>query len=147
MIPEETGEKHSKNALISFYGENNHGKVVLDIIIRISSSTFVSYPGEKDLQVCICSLSWILRLLATGGFQISFFRCIKSYSALAFYFSFCFLPSLDGLFTWITLPHLLMQHITVERIITFFSFLFSPHMAGTHMLSVASFTCKAKEYY
>lgn len=54
MIPEETGEKHIKNALRSFYGENNQGKVVLDIIIRISSSTFVSYPGEKDLQELTC---------------------------------------------------------------------------------------------
>ncbi|XP_047982245.1 exportin-4 isoform X1 [Salvia hispanica] len=54
LIPDGSGKKHSKNALISFYGETNHGKVVLDIIIRISSSTFVSYPGEKDLQALTC---------------------------------------------------------------------------------------------
>ncbi|KAH6804809.1 exportin-4 protein [Perilla frutescens var. frutescens] len=54
MLPEQTGEKHSKNALLIFYGENNQGKVVLDIIIRICSSTFVSYPGEKDLQALTC---------------------------------------------------------------------------------------------
>lgn len=62
MIPEETGEKHFQNPLLSFYGENNQGKVVLDIIIRISSSIFVSYPGEKDLQVlslaCLGFLGW-----------------------------------------------------------------------------------------
>lgn len=63
LIPDASAEKHSKNALISFYGETNHGKVVLDIIIRISSSTFVSYPGEKDLQVYICILFLILELL------------------------------------------------------------------------------------
>ncbi|XP_042013629.1 exportin-4-like [Salvia splendens] len=54
LIHDGSGEKHSKNALISFYGETNHGKVVLDTIIRISSSTFVSYPGEKDLQALTC---------------------------------------------------------------------------------------------
>lgn len=91
MIPEETGEKHIKNALRSFYGENNQGKVVLDIIIRISSSTFVSYPGEKDLQVCISSLFCILRLfpycfVATGGFHISFFRFIESYLFFSLFF-------------------------------------------------------------
>lgn len=41
----------STNALLSFCGENDQGKAVLDIIIRISLSIFVSYPGEKDLQV------------------------------------------------------------------------------------------------
>lgn len=62
IAPEESGEnkssndtqvlaRHSTNALLSFFGENNQGKVVLDIIIRISLSTLVSYPGEKDLQV------------------------------------------------------------------------------------------------
>lgn len=63
MPPQKSGEnrssygntqllsEHSTNALLSFCGENNQGKAVLDIIIRISLSTFVSYPGEKDLQV------------------------------------------------------------------------------------------------
>ncbi|KAL6501830.1 hypothetical protein OROGR_026963 [Orobanche gracilis] len=54
MIHEENGEKHSNSALISLYGENNQGKAVLDIIIRISSSTFISYPGEKDLHALTC---------------------------------------------------------------------------------------------
>lgn len=44
--------EHSKNALLRFFGEYNQGKLVLDIIIRISLTTLVSYPGEKDLQVC-----------------------------------------------------------------------------------------------
>lgn len=66
MIPEETGDKISKNALISFYGENNQGKVLLDLIVRISSSTFVSYPGEKDLQVHISNLFQFLSLPVAG---------------------------------------------------------------------------------
>lgn len=41
----------STNSLHSFCGENDHGKAVLNIIIRISLSIFVSYPGEKNLQV------------------------------------------------------------------------------------------------
>ncbi|KAK6145319.1 hypothetical protein DH2020_022139 [Rehmannia glutinosa] len=65
MPPERSGEnkssyencnetQHSTNALLSFCGENNQGKVVLDIIIRISLSTLLSYPGEKDLQALTC---------------------------------------------------------------------------------------------
>ncbi|KAL3655859.1 hypothetical protein CASFOL_000255 [Castilleja foliolosa] len=64
MLPERSGEnksssvncneKLSTNALFSFCGENNQGKTVLDIIIRISLSTLVSYPGEKDLQELTC---------------------------------------------------------------------------------------------
>ncbi|KAL9165123.1 hypothetical protein ABFS82_06G150000 [Erythranthe guttata] len=46
--------KHPTNALFSFSGENDRGKIVLDIIIRISLSTLVSYPGEKDLQALTC---------------------------------------------------------------------------------------------
>ncbi|XP_011091499.1 exportin-4 isoform X1 [Sesamum indicum] len=42
------------NALVSFFGENDQGKAVLDVIIRISLSTLVSYPGEKDLQALTC---------------------------------------------------------------------------------------------
>ncbi|CAA3016496.1 exportin-4 isoform X2 [Olea europaea subsp. europaea] len=46
--------EHSKNALLRFFGEYNQGKLVLDIIIRISLTTLVSYPGEKDLQGLTC---------------------------------------------------------------------------------------------
>ncbi|XP_051116281.1 uncharacterized protein LOC127241331 isoform X2 [Andrographis paniculata] len=46
--------QHSTNVLLSFCGENNQGKIVLDIIIRISLTTLVSYPGEKDLQALTC---------------------------------------------------------------------------------------------
>ncbi|GFP96740.1 exportin-4 [Phtheirospermum japonicum] len=51
---ENFNEKLSTNALLSFCGENNQGKAVLDIIIRISLSTLVSFPGEKDLQALTC---------------------------------------------------------------------------------------------
>ncbi|GAY57973.1 hypothetical protein CUMW_183490 [Citrus unshiu] len=50
----DTGYQHqsstSRKALLSFFGEHNQGKPVLDIIVRISMTTLVSYPGEKDLQ-------------------------------------------------------------------------------------------------
>lgn len=42
---------HSRKALLGFFGEHNQGKIVLDIIVRISVTTLLSYPGEKDLQV------------------------------------------------------------------------------------------------
>ncbi|CAK9137239.1 unnamed protein product [Ilex paraguariensis] len=41
----------SRKALLSFAGDHNQGKAALDIIVRISMATVVSYPGEKDLQV------------------------------------------------------------------------------------------------
>lgn len=43
----------SRKALLSFFGEHNQGKLVLDIIVRVAITTLVSYPGEKDLQVNI----------------------------------------------------------------------------------------------
>ncbi|PIN07964.1 hypothetical protein CDL12_19468 [Handroanthus impetiginosus] len=46
--------KNSTNALLSFFGESNQGKVVLDIIIRISLTTLDSYSGEKELQALTC---------------------------------------------------------------------------------------------
>ncbi|XP_042518023.1 exportin-4 isoform X3 [Macadamia integrifolia] len=44
----------SKKALLSFFGEHNQGKLVLDIIVKISMTTLVSYPGEKQLQELTC---------------------------------------------------------------------------------------------
>ncbi|XP_059628544.1 uncharacterized protein LOC132271236 isoform X3 [Cornus florida] len=41
-------------ALLSFFGEHDQGKLVLDVIVRISMTTLVSYPGEKDLQAVTC---------------------------------------------------------------------------------------------
>ncbi|XWS58409.1 hypothetical protein CRYUN_Cryun08bG0031600 [Craigia yunnanensis] len=41
---------HSRKALLSFFGEHNQGKIVLNIIVHISMMTLMSYPGEKDLQ-------------------------------------------------------------------------------------------------
>ncbi|WCJ43784.1 Exportin-4 [Euphorbia peplus] len=46
---------HSRKALFSFFGEQNQGKLVLDIIVRISVTTILSYPGEKDLQGLACN--------------------------------------------------------------------------------------------
>ncbi|KAG6737412.1 hypothetical protein POTOM_058932 [Populus tomentosa] len=43
-------QQHSRKALLSFFGETYQGKFVLDIIVRISVTTLLSYPGEKDLQ-------------------------------------------------------------------------------------------------
>lgn len=66
MVPEECREdncnsgydheswlrsQHSRKALLSFFGQYNQGKPVLDVIVRISMMTLISYPGEKDLQV------------------------------------------------------------------------------------------------
>lgn len=63
MVPEERREnncdsgydhdrsQHSRKALLGFFGEYNQGKPVLDVIVRISMMTLISYPGEKDLQV------------------------------------------------------------------------------------------------
>ncbi|KAI8556163.1 hypothetical protein RHMOL_Rhmol05G0230600 [Rhododendron molle] len=60
MPPEETTSsgdhtpylqpQNSSKAWLTFFGEHNQGKLVLDIIVRISKATLVSYPGEKDLQ-------------------------------------------------------------------------------------------------
>ncbi|XP_038715218.1 exportin-4 [Tripterygium wilfordii] len=44
----------SRKVLFSFFGEHGQGKLVLDIIVRISVSTLISYPGEKDLQALTC---------------------------------------------------------------------------------------------
>ncbi|KAE8009944.1 hypothetical protein FH972_006349 [Carpinus fangiana] len=51
------GQAHqlrSREVLLSFFGENNQGKLVLDIVVRVSITTLMSYPGEKDLQVLTC---------------------------------------------------------------------------------------------
>ncbi|MED6185123.1 hypothetical protein PIB30_053962 [Stylosanthes scabra] len=47
-------EHSSKKALLSFFGEHNQGKSVLDIIVRVSLVTLTSFPGEKDLQGLTC---------------------------------------------------------------------------------------------
>lgn len=44
--------KHHKKVLLDFCEVDNQGKAVLDIIINIAMTIFISYPGEKDLQVC-----------------------------------------------------------------------------------------------
>ncbi|KAG7575937.1 Peptidase C19 ubiquitin carboxyl-terminal hydrolase [Arabidopsis thaliana x Arabidopsis arenosa] len=40
----------SRACLFTFFNEHNQGKFVLDIIVRISLTSLMSYPGEKDLQ-------------------------------------------------------------------------------------------------
>ncbi|TKY61337.1 Exportin-4 protein [Spatholobus suberectus] len=47
-------EHSSKQAMLCFFGEHNQGKLVLDIIVRVSLITLASYPGEKDLQGLTC---------------------------------------------------------------------------------------------
>ncbi|GLT76967.1 hypothetical protein SLA2020_485980 [Shorea laevis] len=44
----------SRKAMLSFFGEHNQGKAVLDIMVRISVTTLMSYPGENDLQGLTC---------------------------------------------------------------------------------------------
>jgi len=43
--------QHSRKALFDFFSEHHQGKLVLNLIVRISMTALVSYPGEKDLQV------------------------------------------------------------------------------------------------
>ncbi|CAL0301805.1 unnamed protein product [Lupinus luteus] len=47
-------EHNSKKALLGFFGEHNQGKLVLDIIVRVSLVSLKSYPGEKDLKGVTC---------------------------------------------------------------------------------------------
>lgn len=64
MSREENRERNSRNILLKFFGEHNQGKFVLDIIVRISLTALMSYPGEKDLQVCATKpFSWWLSLM------------------------------------------------------------------------------------
>lgn len=51
MSPEES--RDSTTVLLKFFGQQGQGKLVLDIIVRISLTALVSYPGEKYLQVCV----------------------------------------------------------------------------------------------
>ncbi|CAH9110170.1 unnamed protein product [Cuscuta epithymum] len=44
----------SRKALLDFCGDHNQRKLVLDIIVRISITSLISYPGEKDLQELTC---------------------------------------------------------------------------------------------
>lgn len=48
----EPPESHlHKSALLSFSGGNDQGKIVLDIIVRVSTTALAAYPGESELQV------------------------------------------------------------------------------------------------
>ncbi|XP_024988804.1 exportin-4-like isoform X2 [Cynara cardunculus var. scolymus] len=46
--------QQSRKALLSFSAEYTQGKMLLDIIVRISLTTLISYSGEKDLQALTC---------------------------------------------------------------------------------------------
>ncbi|KAL5702296.1 hypothetical protein ACHQM5_027530 [Ranunculus cassubicifolius] len=46
--------QNSSNAIFSFCGEHDQGRSVLDVIVRISFTTLVSYPGENNLQSLTC---------------------------------------------------------------------------------------------
>ncbi|KAM5561712.1 hypothetical protein ABKV19_022354 [Rosa sericea] len=52
MSPEES--RDSTTVLLKFFGQHGQGKLVLDIIVRISLTALVSYPGEKYLQALTC---------------------------------------------------------------------------------------------
>ncbi|KAL6142910.1 hypothetical protein ACLB2K_061185 [Fragaria x ananassa] len=52
MSPEES--RDSTTVLLKFFGQQGQGKLVLDIIVRISLTALVSYPGEKYLQAVTC---------------------------------------------------------------------------------------------
>ncbi|XP_004302094.1 PREDICTED: exportin-4-like [Fragaria vesca subsp. vesca] len=52
MSPEES--RDSTTVLLKFFGQQGQGKLVLDIIVRISLTALVSYPGEKYLQALTC---------------------------------------------------------------------------------------------
>ncbi|XP_057550159.1 uncharacterized protein LOC130828285 isoform X1 [Amaranthus tricolor] len=44
----------SKKIVLDYFGELSKGKYVLDLIVRISMITLISYPGEKYLQELTC---------------------------------------------------------------------------------------------
>ncbi|KAM0005333.1 putative armadillo-like helical, exportin [Helianthus debilis subsp. tardiflorus] len=46
--------QRSRQALLSFSAEHTQGKNLLNIIVRISLTTLISYAGEKDLQALTC---------------------------------------------------------------------------------------------
>ncbi|CAI9270663.1 unnamed protein product [Lactuca saligna] len=47
--------QRSREALLSFSAEHTQGKPLLNIIVRISLTTLISYPGETDLQALTCN--------------------------------------------------------------------------------------------
>ncbi|XP_022158370.1 exportin-4 isoform X3 [Momordica charantia] len=47
--------QHTRKVLYSFFGEHGQGLPILDIIVRISATTLLSYPGEKDLHALTCN--------------------------------------------------------------------------------------------
>lgn len=47
--------QHTRKVIYSFFGEHDQGIPILDIIIRISATTLLSYPGEKDLHAVTCN--------------------------------------------------------------------------------------------
>ncbi|XP_020531043.1 exportin-4 isoform X2 [Amborella trichopoda] len=57
--PSQEGERlnephQARKALLCFFGEKNQGKSLLDTIVRIASTTLISWPGEKILQELTC---------------------------------------------------------------------------------------------
>ncbi|KAF8017869.1 hypothetical protein BT93_H2928 [Corymbia citriodora subsp. variegata] len=44
----------SGRTVLRYFSEYDHGKTVLDIIVRVAMATFMSYPGEKFLQGLTC---------------------------------------------------------------------------------------------
>ncbi|KAM7250286.1 hypothetical protein ACFE04_022169 [Oxalis oulophora] len=46
--------QQAREVLLSFFDVHNQGKFILDIIVRISMTALIQYPGEKDLQELTC---------------------------------------------------------------------------------------------
>ncbi|KAL3727990.1 hypothetical protein ACJRO7_032695 [Eucalyptus globulus] len=44
----------SGRTVLRYFSEYDHGKTVLDIIVQVAITTFMSYPGEKFLQGLTC---------------------------------------------------------------------------------------------
>ncbi|EPS69621.1 hypothetical protein M569_05144, partial [Genlisea aurea] len=51
---DQPASENSKSLLLSFFGEDNQGIAVLDILLQLALITLVSYPGEKELQALTC---------------------------------------------------------------------------------------------
>ncbi|XP_022933418.1 exportin-4 isoform X1 [Cucurbita moschata] len=47
--------QHTRKVCYSFFGEHGQGIPILDVIICISATTLLSYPGEKDLHALTCN--------------------------------------------------------------------------------------------
>lgn len=73
--------EHFKRSLLQVFGERCQGKFVLDLLVRISTTILVSYPGEKDLQALTCFQ--LLHGLARRRNVCSYLVTLDSWTTLA----------------------------------------------------------------